>query len=81
MFLYNQDMYRHMDLCGVMEKQFKCEIGECKVKGKAFTTELSLAHHRKSYHHLGDILMCSICGYSTHDKNNYHKHVLKHEKK
>ena len=68
MFLYNQDMYRHMDSCGVTEKQFKCEIGECKVKGKTFTTELSLAHHMKSYHHLEDILMCSICGYTTHDK-------------
>ena len=81
MFLYNQDMYQHMDSCGVEEKQFKCQIGECLTKGKGFTTKLSLSQHMKSYHHIGDIMMCSICAYTTHNKNTYQKHKLKHEKK
>ena len=81
MFLHNQDMYRHMDSCGVSEKQYKCQVGECLTKGKAFTTKLSLSQHMKSYHHMGDMNMCSICAFTTHDKNTFRKHMLKHEKK
>ena len=70
-----------MDSCGVSEKQYKCQVGECLTKGKAFTTELSLSQHMKSYHHMGDMNMCSICAFTTHDKNTFRKHILKHEKK
>ena len=76
MFLYNQDCYRHSDSCGVKDKLYKCQVGECQSKDKGFTMEMGLAQHMKSYHHMGDMLMCSVCAYTTHDQNNYRQHML-----
>ena len=67
MFLYNQDCYRHLDSCSIKDKLYKCQVGECKSKDKGFTTEMGLAQHMESYHYMGDMLVCSVCAYTTHD--------------
>ena len=62
-FLYQQDVGKHLDYCGVETKGFECTLGECKGK-KFFTTEQQLRNH-KIFHKLGDPFVCQHCRYTT----------------
>ena len=31
-FIYSHDIYKHLDKCGIVDKEFKCTMGGCKMK-------------------------------------------------
>ena len=77
-FIYSQDVYKHLDKCGVVEKEYECTMGDCKSK-RFFASERDLERHAKSYHRLGDPIVCDMCGFSTYYHQSYKLHLKSHE--
>ena len=77
-FLYSQDIGKHLDKCGVSEKNFECEIGSCKGT-KFFTTQQLLVNHQKGYHKMGDGYVCDKCSFQTFYVQTYEKHMNSHK--
>ena len=77
-FLYQQDVGKHLDRCGIETKDFECTLGECKGK-KFFITEQQLQNHHKTYHKLGDPFVSDKCGYTTFYQHSYEWHTENHK--
>ena len=77
-FLYQQDVGKHLDRCGIETKDFECTLGECKGK-KFFMTKQQLRNHYKTYHKLGDPFVCDKCGYTTFYQHSYELHIQNHK--
>ena len=72
MFWYSHDVPKHLNICGVTEERFKCQISTCKDNPEGFKTIANLWSHHKGYHKLGEVHICSECGFQTFHQAGYH---------
>ena len=78
-FFSSSDLLRHLDRCGITEKKFSCKLGECENNNKMFKSKEGLTLHEKRFHHLGDKLICPVCGFETYYKAVMAQHDSKHK--
>ena len=80
MVLYRHDVPKHLDIAGVTEAQFECQIGTCKDNQKAFKTIANLQSHHKGYLKLCDVFTCAESEFQTFHKTGYKHHMDTHKK-
>lgn len=79
-FYYKQDVPKHLDICGIDKLEYKCTIGDCKGNPeREYATKTYLQNHEKTYHHLGDPIICNVCGFYTYYKSAFDNHMLLHK--